>query len=209
LRLTLLFFLMKLCSALLTVTLFAAPVAVWVGAAAGPAVAAPASTSVAPAPRSAVVENLRSTERAIAQAVSALVTATAENKGGYVERARESLAAALDNLAQARTAAEAQPALAALPTELSAETRAIDAHIRDFDPASRPNNAPNLRLALSSLQTALAYLQQTPAGSRDGHRARAIANIDQAVSELIAGINYMNAPPDLEFGRGLPNGPGR
>jgi len=193
---------MKLRSALLTVTLLVIPGALCVGAVSHSVAAAPAFAS-----RFAVVENLRSAERAIAQAVAAMATATADNKGGYVERARESLAAALDNMAQARTAAEAQPGLAALPTELSAETRAIDALIRDFDPASRPNNAPSLRLALSSLQTALAYLQQTPAGSRDGYRARAIATIDQAVSEIIAGINHVNAPQDPGISRGRPNGP--
>ena len=48
---------------------------------------------------------------------------------------------------------------------------------------------PHMQNALGSLQSAKSQLQQA-SNNKSGHRVRAIELIDQAISEVQAGINY-------------------
>ena len=166
-------------------------------------------TAAAPPPRAAATAMLEhaaaplaAAQRALDQAIESLSKASTDNKGGFVELARADLEEARLNVANCLAFVTTHPELNSQAAAPSSEISAISARVSDFNVASRPNHAPNLRIALSLLQTALAYLQQTPAGERYGSRDRAIASISRAVSDLIAGINYVTNP-DVP-GRGTP-----
>ncbi len=156
--------------------------------------AGPVRSAVSASARPAVAGQLAGVQRALDQAIEAMGKATPGSKGGFVERARADLDKARADVARCLAVVATHPELDAQPVAPSPAIDAINARISAFGPGGRPNNAPNLRLSLASLQTALAYLQQTPAGEPGGYRDRAITGIDQAVSDLIAGISYADRP---------------
>ncbi len=159
----------------------------------------PAAATAAPAARPEIARpgatgSLAAARRALDQAIESMRTATVGNKGGFVERARADLVEARLNVTNCLAFIAAHPGIETQPPAPSAEISAISTRVSDFNVTSRPNHAPNLRFALSSVQTALVYLQQTPAGDRGGFRDHAIASLGQAVSDLIAGISQVDSP---------------
>jgi hypothetical protein len=141
---------------------------------------------------------LKVARTALESAQSDLAKATTNNKGGYVERARTDISNALDLLNQGIDFASLHPEIDKTPP---APAPPLTADLKAARGGGGAGQAPNLRSALSSVKTAFDELQQSPGDDFGGTRVKLNSELQNAATDLVAGINYAGTATVTRNGR--------
>jgi len=132
---------------------------------------------------------LNDAKAALEEAIGLMRSATANNKGGYVEKSRDdldqSMAIMNEWLAYSRSHPEEHP----LPPRPADAIDVLAARIA----AATSSRFPNLQSTLKDLHAVLGDLQQAPGDDAGGFRSRLVASLDRAATDVIAGITYGTA----------------
>ncbi len=132
----------------------------------------------------AIVDQLTAVEGHLQEALNRMNRATLAGKGDYVQKSRQDLAQAVGDISSAIDYARNHPEIAQLPAPESK----ISIPTYESVSGGRTNVAPNLKSALNELQPALSQLQSTPGGDFGHFRDRTLADIQQAATDIAAGV---------------------
>ncbi len=149
---------------------------------------------------------LDSVQRAVTAADGSLRIANTAGTGNYVKKARADLAQASTDLTECRAYTDAHPDISQQPAALSPAS--LDLMARENAALTKLvptlGRSRNYQRALQSLQTAFTDLQQIPGGSEGGARDRVIADLGQAVDDIIAGLEASNKAAAARSPTGAP-----
>jgi len=127
---------------------------------------------------------------ALSTAKDFLHKASTGDKGGHVEAAIIKVDLATADLNQGLEFLKAHPEIAS--SAPAPETSPVRATV--VPTLGGANGYPQMRGAIIALNEAIAEMQQTPVGSKDGIRDVILADIDRANAEVVAGIQFAAGP---------------